>query len=58
MKSLLFLESSGVKGHMIGSTGEFVFVPPKMQSFETGLVFLEVLIITNSFSSSVLFTGI
>lgn len=58
MKSLSFLESLGVKGHIIGSTGEFVFIPPKMQSFEAGVVKLEVLIIKNRFSSSILFTGI
>jgi len=54
MGSLSVLGSSGVKDHMIGSTGEFVFVPPKMQSFEAGVV----LIITNSFSSFIPFTGI
>lgn len=44
MKSLLFLESSGVTGHMVGSTEEFVFLPPTMQSFEAGVILLEVLI--------------
>ena len=41
MKKLSFLEGSDVKGQMIGSTGEFVFIPPKMQLFKAGVILLE-----------------